>query len=88
MYGLPILESSAQGFPTVLARASCFEEVASDAAVYSDPDGVQGCADGLDDAVSGRLRAVAKRGRERCHDFSHESTAKRLAEVYAAALGA
>jgi glycosyltransferase involved in cell wall biosynthesis len=36
-FGLPILEAFAAGCPTVLSNASCFPEIAGEAALYFDP---------------------------------------------------
>jgi len=37
-FGIPILESFAAGCPAIVSRASCFPEVADEAAEYFDPD--------------------------------------------------
>ena len=36
-FGLPILEAFGQSCPVVLSRASCFPEIAQEAALYFDP---------------------------------------------------
>lgn len=86
-FGLPILEAFAQNCPVVAARASCFPEIAADAAVYFDADDVDACAGLLDDALQGRLRHVAAAGRERCAAFTLAATARGLAEVYEMCVG-
>lgn len=83
-FGLPILEAFAAGCPVVLARASCFPEVAGDAALYFEP----GDADGLASCVRSLVRGAALRremtekGVARASRFSWEKCAERTAEIY------
>jgi glycosyltransferase involved in cell wall biosynthesis len=88
-FGIPILEAMACRCPVVLARASCFPEIAGDAALYFDPDDEQALRDTLarvlaDETLRADLRA---RGDERAAGFTWEATAERTAAAYRAVLG-
>lgn len=85
-FGMPILEAYANGCPCVLHRASCFPEVAADAAYYFTFD------DGADE-LSALLQHVAElpeaerqamidRGYARLQHFSWQSSAEQLVKVY------
>lgn len=83
-FGLPILESFAQGCPAALARASCFPEIAADAALYFDPDDEADMAATIERLLGDpALRAdLAARGRRRLGDFSWRRTAERTHRLY------
>lgn len=83
-FGIPILEAFAESCPVVLSNASCFPEIAGDAAVYFDPTSEE-------DIRTSVLRVLAdpalaaecvERGKERLRLFRWEETARRTAEVY------
>lgn len=83
-FGIPILEAFACGCPTLLANASCFPEIAGDAALYFDPADAGGLREQLarllaDDALRGQLRA---RGLARASQFTWDETARRTLDVY------
>lgn len=83
-FGLPILESFANGCPAVLSARSCFPEIAADAALYFDPDTPEGLTEILerllDDAA---LRArLAAAGRRRVGDFTWTAAVDRLLTLY------
>lgn len=80
-FGIPILEAFACDCPVVLARASCFPEIAGDAAVYFAPDSVEELRGALDQAVSRRASLVTA-GRARLQRFSWESAATTTTAVY------
>ncbi len=83
-FGVPILEAFAQRCPVVLSQASCFEEVAADAAVYFDPES----ADELEQVFSRLLsdsslcHLLAARGAERLKGFAWEKTARETEQTY------
>lgn len=85
-FGIPILEAFFADCPVVLNNASCFPEIAKDAALYFE-------------ATEGSLRSVLERvinlsederqvlvekGRKRLSSFSWEESAKQLESVYIA----
>ena len=83
-FGIPILEAFEAGCPAVIAKASCFPEVAGDAAVYFDPKSrseLVGAIVEILDHESLR-KEMADRGRERIKDFSWDITAARTRECY------
>lgn len=80
-FGIPILEAFACDCPVVLARASCFPEIAGDAAAYFTPDSVSELSAALGQAVSRRESLVAA-GRARLQEFSWDRAASATAAVY------
>lgn len=88
-FGIPILEAFACGCPTLVANASCFPEIAGDAALYFDPDdhdSLRGALDQVltDAALCDRLRA---RGAERIRRFTWQATADHTLAAYRSVLG-
>lgn len=83
-FGLPILEAFACGCPVALSAASCFPEVAGDAAVYFDPADVLSIASVLERVLSdGDLcQALIRRGQERLKRFSWHATAEQTVSAY------
>ncbi len=83
-FGLPILEAFVSECPICISHASCFPEIAGDAAMYFDPSSTKSIAKSIekviyDPALSNFLR---DRGRERVKDFSWEKSAKLHFELY------
>ena len=89
-FGIPILEAFAQKCPVVASRASCFPEVAGDAAAYFSPQSAQELAEAilhtLSDAAYRNL--LVERGCERLKLFTWEETARKTEETYRKALKA
>lgn len=88
-FGIPILEAFACGCPTLVADASCFPEIAGDAALYFDPDDHEGLRTALrtvltDPAAAEALRA---KGTARVRGFTWEATAAATAAAYDAVCG-
>lgn len=82
-FGMPIVDAFARGCPVVCCRASCFPEVAGDAALYFDPgdgDGLIGCLESLRNP-SVRDEMV-QRGRARANRFSWQEAARKTLDVY------
>lgn len=85
-FGIPIIEAFACGCPALVADASCFPEIAGDAAAYFDPSSAESLRAALrsvlhDPARRAELRA---KGRERARLFTWEETARRTRDVYRA----
>lgn len=83
-FGIPILEAFANGCPVCLSDASCFPEVAGDAAVYFDPDDPQAMHDCLKEVLcSAALREeMSERGALRGKEFSIERMVGQTCDVY------
>jgi glycosyltransferase involved in cell wall biosynthesis len=87
-FGLPILEAFAADCPVALSNASCFPEVAGDAAAYFDPSDVLSIAGVLERVLADEAlrRDLIRRGQERLKRFSWHDTAARTVAVYEKAL--
>jgi len=83
-FGIPILEAFACGCPAVVANASCFPEIAGDAARYFDPDDIEQLRTALVELIEDPAQADALRakGRARAKQFTWEATATLTAAVY------
>lgn len=81
-FGLPLLEAMACGTPVVAVRDEALVEVAGDACVFVDDDGL---ADGIRLAMADR-DALAAAGIARARLFSWRATAERTVQVYREAL--
>lgn len=83
-FGIPILEAFRENCPAVLSKASCFPEVASDAAAYFDANSSEEMAAVIWDVISDdalRKTLIAK-GKERVKLFTWEQTAKATDALY------
>jgi glycosyltransferase involved in cell wall biosynthesis len=81
-FGLPVVEAMACGTPVVAAPEPALQEVAGDAAVFSDD-----LAEGVRTALTERDRLSAA-GLERAKAFTWQETARLTADVYRRILGA
>ena len=83
-FGLPILEAYHVGCPVVLTRASCFPEIAGDAALYFEPGREGSMREAvrtlLDDKA--RRRVLSEAGTRRLALFSAERMVERTRELY------
>lgn len=87
-FGIPILEAFSQDCPVVLSKASCFPEVAGDAAVYFAAESVEEQAESMRKVLADddlRAELIAK-GRQRLSLFTWEETVRRTEETYRKAL--
>ena len=87
-FGIPILEAFACGCPVVCSKASCFPEVAGEAAEYFDPLDADDMAAKIlrvidDEVVRHSLR---DKGRERLSMFSWDRAARETLECYKEAI--
>lgn len=83
-FGLPMLEAFACGCPVVAAKASCFPEIAGEAAEYFDPLDSNQLLEVLTRVCSDRARRqhLRAQGVLRAADFSWHRTAQLTADAY------
>lgn len=83
-FGIPILEAFSNGCPVCLSNASCFPEIAGDAAVYFNPHDAQSMADALQEIISSpALRDEMRlRGLQRSKEYSLERMVQQTCDVY------
>lgn len=83
-FGIPILEAFSNGCPVCLSDASCFPEVAGDAALFFNPNDAQSMYDALREIISSSaLRAeLSEKGLQRVREFSLENMVQRTCDVY------
>lgn len=88
-FGLPVLESMACGTPVVTCNNSSLPEVGGDAALYVDPDDIEGMSRLMEQFEQGDLKKDDFR--ERCiiqaSGFSWERCAQQTLDVYTKCLG-
>ena len=87
-FGFPIIEAFALDCPVVLAAASCFPEIAGDAAIYFDPRDAQDLANAIgmlvdDDRLAAKLSAA---GRRLVTQYTFARMAEKTLRTYGAAL--
>jgi glycosyltransferase involved in cell wall biosynthesis len=82
-FGLPVLESMAQGVPVVCSNGACLPEVAGSAALLLDPGSEQDWAKALGDIAGGRmdLDGMARAGYANLKRFSWDASAAKLAGI-------
>jgi glycosyltransferase involved in cell wall biosynthesis len=83
-FGLPPLEAMASGTPVVTSNLSSLPEVAGNAAVLVDPYDTSAIADGIYRVLTeeGLRTDLRRRGLVRAHQFSWESSVRRVREIY------
>ncbi|QJW90735.1 glycosyltransferase family 4 protein [Spirosoma taeanense] len=83
-FGIPVLEAFSAGCPVILSDRSSLPEVATDAAVYFDPEADDSIASAVERVITSEdLRTVlSRRGTERLRQFSCEQTARKTLAVY------
>ena len=83
-FGIPILEAFYNGCPVCLSNASCFPEVAGDAAIFFNPNDAQSMHDTLKEVLaSPTLRGeLNRKGIERSKEFSLDNMVRRTCDVY------
>lgn len=83
-FGIPILESWANGCPLCLSNTSCFPEIAGDAASYFDPENAESIRAAVERILNDEnyRRAIIERGHTRVAQFSWDIAAEKTLEVY------
>jgi glycosyltransferase involved in cell wall biosynthesis len=83
-FGIPILEAFHSNCPVVLANASCFPEIARDAALYFEPKSMESLREQVykilnNDSLRNNL---IQKGQNRVKDFSWEMSTQKTLDVY------
>lgn len=83
-FGFPLLEAMACECPVLCSNASCFPEIASNAASYFDPNSVEELCEKMIEIIENeRLRTnLIKNGLKRKKDFSWEESRIKHFELY------
>lgn len=83
-FGIPILEAFNSGCPVCLSNASCFPEVAGDAAIYFNPNDAQSMQDTLKEVLTSQnLREeLRQKGMLRGKEFSLKRMVEQTCNVY------
>ena len=85
-FGIPILEAYKADCPVLLNRASCFPEVAGDAAVYFSFDkDVRSLQDSMEEVLAwtpAQREELLARQRQRLRRYSWDQSAQQLADIY------
>ena len=83
-FGLPLIEAMQCGLPVIASRASCFPEIAGDAARYVDPANPDDLADAIGEVLGdGALRhELIRAGLARAQRFRWDATARQTLEAY------
>jgi glycosyltransferase involved in cell wall biosynthesis len=87
-FGLPVLEAMTVGVPVVAANRGALPELLDGAGALVEPDDADGLARALQGLLtdSARAKAAADRGLRRARAFTWDATARRVMDVYSAAI--
>lgn len=87
-FGIPILEAFAQQCPVVLSRASCFPEVAADAAEYFNATLADEMVAAMEHVLTDAAyrHELTEKGTRRLRLFTWDETARRTEDTYMKAL--
>lgn len=88
-FGIPILEAFQAECPVMLTNSSCFEEVASDAALYFDPKSAKQLQDNIRLVLTNPVvkQDIVTKGKNRLANYSWDKSALQTVEVYKQVLG-
>lgn len=83
-FGIPIIEAMFSGTPVITSQGSCFPEVGGDGAIYIDPNSSYQIGKALFHVMNNPdlKQSLIEEGKKHVQQFSRESTARRLYEVY------
>jgi len=83
-FGFPILEAMVNGCPVALANASCFPEIAQDAAIYFSPYNIDDIYNTMDTLISSESQRneLKIKGNERVKAFSWEKSVNQHLKIY------
>ena len=82
-FGIPILEAFEAETPCLLAKSSCFPEIAENAALYFDPKSKNEIVSAMNRILDRNIAyQLTEKGKERLKYFSWKKTAERTTNVY------
>src|SRR5262249_15062275 len=83
-FGLPVVEAMACGVPVIVSRASCFPEIAADAARFVDPQEPEEITDAIEEVLGKETFRgdLIRRGFERARSFRWDSAARETLKGY------
>lgn len=81
-FGIPILEAFEAECPLVLSNASCFPEIAGDAAYYFEPKSKKELITAIEKAINDSSPIKSKKALKFLKQFTWEESAKKHLEVY------
>ncbi len=82
-FGIPILEAFEAETPCLLANASCFPEIAGDAAIYFDPQNKNEIVTAMTKILDKDLaEELVEKGKKRLTDFSWGKTVQQTLGIY------
>lgn len=83
-FGMPILEAYSNNCPVCLSKASCFPEIAGEAAEYFDPTDRDSMRESIEKVIfnEGYADSLRKAGKERLKSFSWQKTAEETLQSY------
>jgi glycosyltransferase involved in cell wall biosynthesis len=82
-FGIPILEAYQADCPVILNRASCFPEIAGDAALYfSSEEELTAQIERLLSMSTEDRNALLAKQKERLSRYSWEKSARQMAKIY------
>ena len=82
-FGIPILEAYQADCPVILNRASCFPEIAGDAALYfSSEEELTAQIERLLSMSADDRNALLAKQKERLSRYSWDKSARQMAEIY------
>ena len=83
-FGIPILEAFHNNCPVCLSDASCFPEVAGDAAIYFNPNDAQSMHDTLKEILASQAlrEELQNKGALRGKEYSLERMVEQTCNVY------
>lgn len=88
-FGLPALEAMAHGCPVVSSSTTCLPEVYGNAALYFDPQDIEGMADEIKKVLSSESlrQELVKKGYEQTQKYSWQRMARQTVDIYQELLG-
>lgn len=83
-FGIPILEAFANNCPVCLSNASCFPEIAQEAALYFDPTSKISICDTIQSVLSdkGIRNSLIAKGKEKINDYTINKMVSATSKIY------